>query len=419
MDENTFVEVDIPEIGRQIKRWRSYEYNSDFLTPTDGWSFQLADDETGDKFLTEELQVGLRVTTKVNGVVQGDGYIDEIDIGSNRTGGTEITVSGRDLLGITIDANVPAGTTIVEKQTLEDVMRTVFGPFGFSEFRTDNAENRAVIAGLTNQKARSSRKGVPAPKPSTGKRRSKKGSLRDYPLKQIKAFPGEGAFAFAARIAQLQGLWIWLSHDGALIVSEPDYDQSPSASITRKRSPASDANNVITGGVRRSVAEQPSALICTGRGGGGEHARAGMTVLALNNAVGPTDEAVALIEKYKKQRATIVGFNDGTYPFPRYLGKGRAIYLHDDSATTPEELERFARRELALRQRKAFEAHYTVEGHVSGEGTIWSVDTMVQVEDDIANIHEPLYVLSRTFRKSRTGGTTTDLHLIRPHTMVF
>jgi len=52
-----------------------------------------------------------------------------------------------------------------------------------------------------------------------------------------------------------------------------------------------------------------------------------------------------------------------------------------------------------------------------GSFTPWAVDTMVDVQDDVGGVYEPLYVLSRTFHKSRSGGTKTDLELIRRYSL--
>ncbi len=94
------------------------------------------------------------------------------------------------------------------------------------------------------------------------------------------------------------------------------------------------------------------------------------------------------------------------------------MYLHDDESATTEQLQCFIRRELALRQRRSLTYSVEMPGHTQN-GKPWAVDTMVTVDDDYNRIHEDLYVLSRTFSKSRQGGTKTHLELIRPGTLEF
>ncbi len=455
------VSVELPSAGLRIDRWKSYAYNSDYLTPTDGWTFTLGDDETGDELL-HALDVGIRLTLVVNGVRQGDGYIDDITIGTSR-GGTEVTISGRDLLGPVVDACLDPTTKFTAGQTLEDILRTVFGAYGFTKFAISNDANRAVLTGET--------RGVKLSKVHVSKVRHKVSGgapLKSFVLHQLKPHANEGAFAFAARIAQRHGLWISLAADNeTIVVAKPDFDQVPHplSRITHRRT----GSNVIHGSVKRSAADQPSCIIATGRGGGGEHDHSAMRVIAINGAVRADVEEIKrrygsgsaltgyqkeeigrgapflvkatkltvaqgraamlpttspltdpyirpIITRYPGARVIVVGEKTAT----RYLvPMARPIFVQDQESGTIEQLENFARRELALRQRKAFEVHYTLEGHAPPDGPPWTVDTMITVDDDVQDVHENLYVLGRTFHKSRSGGTMTDLHLVRPHTLEF
>ncbi len=459
MAESTdLITVELPQIGRRIERWKEYSYNSQFLEPTDQWSFTFGDDETGDAIL-RELSVGQRLTLKVNGTIQGDGYIDDVNVSTSR-GGLDVTISGRDLLGHVVDGHIDPAQTFKAGETLESVLKHIFTPFGFTEFAIDNTANRNILTGQT--------RGTKVSKTSVSKRGKVRGGkpLKSFVLHQLRPYPSEGAFQFAARLAQRHGLWIWLAADNkTIVVGTPDFDQDPVAQVIHKRCAAGSVNTVIHGQVHRSAADQPSCIVASGRGAGGEHSRSGLRVIAVNGAV--QADVSATIKKFAAGFG-VVGFESarrltgasgaqtstaapigslggrrfdmrddpfivpilGKYPGAtvivigekfktRYpVATARPLYLQDDESTTLAQLENFARREIALKQRKAFEAHYTVEGHAMN-GVPWTVDTMVDVNDDVLDIHEPLYVLGRTFRKSRSGGTTTDIHLIRPGSLEF
>ena len=114
--------------------------------------------------------------------------------------------------------------------------------------------------------------------------------------------------------------------------------------------------------------------------------------------------------------------------FAAYLGTlaredpvARPMFLHDDEAKTPDQLVRFAYRELSLRQQRMWTGRYVVEGHTQGAAkNPWAVDTIVTVDDDSGKgFHGPMYVRGRTFEKSRNGGTRTTLRLCLPHTIDF
>ena len=105
----------------------------------------------------------------------------------------------------------------------------------------------------------------------------------------------------------------------------------------------------------------------------------------------------------------------------QYTPTFRVMYLHDDESKTQDELNNFVYRQMALQMQHGLRAHYTVYGHgqIFGDGgfTPWAVNTVVDVNDEVGGIAEPMWVLSRTFNKSRRSGTTTDLELIRLYSL--
>jgi prophage tail gpP-like protein len=58
----------------------------------------------------------------------------------------------------------------------------------------------------------------------------------------------------------------------------------------------------------------------------------------------------------------------------------------------------------------------TVYGHTQ-DGHPFAVDTLIDVDDDVLGLHEPMWVMERTYTKSRSAGTTTTLTLIRRYTL--
>jgi prophage tail gpP-like protein len=92
----------------------------------------------------------------------------------------------------------------------------------------------------------------------------------------------------------------------------------------------------------------------------------------------------------------------------------RLLVYRDENARTAEQIEAAARRCVAERLKDTLYYHATVKGHADPRtGAIWTVDTMVNVDDDVADVHEPLWIESRTLRFG-SGGAETDLVCWRP-----
>lgn len=393
--ETDEVQLELVSAGLKLDRWLDYAFNSHFLTPTDGWSFSLAADamKTEDR---AKIQPGAEVRLTLNQRLQGCGFIDSVEYDVSREGGLIMRIEGRDKLAQVVDSCADPTMQFKAEQSLQDVLTQVFETFGFSKFDFDNNANRNIISGQTR-----------------GTKRTKRGKLpKDTKIHQLKPYFGEGAFAFVSRICQRHGLWIWLGADGeTIIVGEPNFDTAYTFDLFRQRDGKA---NILHGSVRRDVSDQPSVIVAEGFSGSPEFGRSRTRCIAVSTVVTDVDIKPILAKYPDAKLAEIEGLQVKPIPSPR----SRPVYLHDEESKTIEQLERFVKRELALRTHKAFSARYTIPGH-SQNGVNWAVDSLAQVRDDAADVDMLMWILSRTFRKSRTAGTTTDLELILPYSIQF
>jgi prophage tail gpP-like protein len=405
MDDTVVLEL--PKTGFRLDTWTSYSFYSNFLTPVDEWHVTLENAELPKRVLSA-LQAGGQFALSINGHIQGSGYLDDVVVGQSRDAGTSVLVEGRDGLAQMLDTNMDPRFKFAENQTLQQFILQCAAPFGWSQdahITDNNAANQNV---LTGQKR--------------GIRTSIKGRyLKSVLRHRLKPYPQEGSLHFCSRIVERHGLKIWLSADGTqLVIGKPSFDQGSFMTLSRlDANPA--ANNVIHGSARTSLKSQPSIIIGQTRGGGGEFPKSRLTRYIQNPQVVADNSAIR--SAYPDAQEVFVLDGNGN-PLAssdfRLINapRARAMFLEDDESKTPEELENFLRREMALKMRQGFTAHYTVDQHTQ-HGIPWAVDTMVQVDDDRTNLHEPLYVLARTFTKSRSDGTKTHLELIRPNTLSF
>lgn len=398
-----------------IDRWVSYQFKSDFLTPSDGFSFVLGTPETGlPEQLRNALKLGAGVRLHIDNLTLADGYIDSVEVSADRSGGSQFIIHGRDRLGQTLDTVADPRFQFPSGGTLADLLKRLFTPFGWSDdahFVTDNIAARDARTGGT--------KAIPI---SKGK---KPKPLNSYVLHQTKPYNHESVFHFASRVAQRFGLWIWVSPDGSkLVVGKPDYDQEPAFVLHR----GSDGEgNILAGSVKFDLTNQPSVIIADSFSGGGEFGKGRCLAYIVNPILGLDEDGehtkmvADLLAKYPGAvENTLPG---ASFPFRATFVPFRPMFLHDDESRTQEQLNNFVKRQMSLLYRSGVACQYVVEGHgqtVDDKFVAWAPDTVVDVQDDVAGFRERMYVLGVTLAKHRVmGGTTTHLDLVRLHSLTF
>lgn len=157
------------------------------------------------------------------------------------------------------------------------------------------------------------------------------------------------------------------------------------------------------------------------RSHGGNPDAIGGGVGALRAETGTYSEAMAKASPiYEQVFKRTVKIPAKPIEVPNYFASKRArpVFLRDKNSHTLEQLTRSARKQMSLYARKAFVANYTFEG-LYLDGVIPQPDTIINVIDEPAQFDGNLWVLSRTIRQSRHGGTTTSLELLIPGALQF
>lgn len=398
-----------------LTNWTHYSFNSHFLTPADAFSFTVGDENLNARS-RDALTLGARVRLTINNVILADGHIDSVEVKADRSSGTVYEISGRDRLGLAVDSIADPTKQFKEGQTLADALKDLFGPFGWlgdDSFVIDNAASRDIKTGASR-----------GTKSSHGKKTFGR-PLKSVVLHQLKPHNHEGVFAFAKRICDRFGVWIWASADGEqLIVGKPDFNQEPLYQLRRL---ANGSTNILSGSVHRSMGDQPTVIIADGFSGLPEFGKGRIKSICVNPYFGVDADGFLLdsVSKFLEKYPNVKPITLVTQPFHRREVNLplRPMYLHDDESKTQLQLDNFVRREMSLLMRKSMVCHYHVEGHGQvndqGEFVAWATDTVVDVQDDIGDLHERMYVLSCTYYKSRSGGTHTDLELIRLNSIQF
>jgi prophage tail gpP-like protein len=355
------------EDGTQLGKWKEYSIDSDFLTPTDGWSFSFGTE-------VEWTQVkGLlvpdsKIQITIDGVPQLTGYIDRVRASADDSGGVTIHVEGRDILKQLVKGNIHPDTRI-KNRTLQDLvesaLKQLYGD-NAPTLVTDNDSNRQIITGA---KAR---------------HKHKKARKLTSELQWCQAHANEGAFDFCARNLRRFGLWMWAAADGTVVISSPNYDQPSSYLISRRRGDT--VAEVQSASWSYDKTNVPSHVIIRGRSSQKEFA--------------------------KKTIGATVKDPTSTVDCP-------IILLHDQ-ADTNEQAYNYAVQELYRHKQDEIVYECTLTGHrCLHTQLVYNVDTIAHVEDDYLGVSDDFYVARRTFHKSATGGTTTTLKLVPLYSIRF
>jgi prophage tail gpP-like protein len=391
----------LPDTGIEITNWTSYSYNQAFLTPTAAFRFTLSSEDA--TLVNDALLPGARVELAINTTVQCVGYIDRRTVDSSDRG-TVVTVQGRDVLGRVVDSCIDPAFRFGAGSSILDVLTAVLAPFGIDTIYNIDELNVSIVTGL--------------PPGQSGTRPD----LKTVKLDQVKPRIGEGSFAYLDRILRHFGLMLWAAADGSVVVDKANFTGPARGRLVHRREQGQ-TNNVVRGSAELNLSTQPVVIVGFGFGGVGAPDKSRLKVIMVNELVGldplrvPLPEVTAIIARYPG--ALVLPLRAELTPMKRPVGDaGRVapMFFKDDEAKTLEQLAASVRREMATRQRTALTASYDVVGHTQ-RGAPWAVNTMVDVDDDVLDIHRPLWLLDKTFSKSSTGGTTSSLRLILPNTL--
>lgn len=364
----------VTDAGDEFAFWTDITLSDDYLTPCQSVALSIGVDETrydlSQKILSEQ---GFKIL--VNGNPAMTGFVDSIDLEASRDG-TRVVVTGRDILAAVVDGNVDPRMAVTKEMSLRDLAEKIFmdefglGGLIFEEF--DEGRNASVG------------KAIKAPR-SSGKKPRR--ALKD-PLKSVRPHDNEGAFQYFTRIAHRNGYHAFAMPDGSgVVVSYPNYEQPPVYTLTRKRSVglagAGAGNNLERGRVKYDTTGVPSHIFVRGKG------------------------------SQPGEKAKYVG--GATSDFQRRF---KPFYVCDDENSTKEGCERYARYLLGKAERNFATYEVTLRGCADpSTGAVYTVDTMASVSDELCGVQGPMWIESRTLRKSR-GGTSTQMKLIPPHTLV-
>lgn len=396
--------IDQPEVlarfplaDLEIKRFKSYSLESDYTVSTDGWELVVYEEDA--KRIAKLRDIELQpVEILIDGAQQLLGRVDVTDIGGD---GSAVTLQGRDYIADIVECHVDPALKFKEQMTLGDALKLALSTCGISTIA--DPDDIAI------QNVRSGKK--------VGGKSGK--TFKAIKLEDFKPEPDTGLFDICNRLVARHGATLQPSNKrSTIIVDAPDYKQSPIATLKRtKDQNLSGAVNIISASARRDYSHMPTAALFTsknGRGGeGGAKLETALDFRKLANAFGGELKAklpriAAGTDKAARRKpGSAAGLENGQLY--------RFLYARDDESRNSDQLLAAAKRSVAQRLKDTLVYRCKLRGHRDEKsGAIWAVNTIVQIDDDICNVHEPLWVHSRRFSNSPSEGATTELICWRP-----
>lgn len=396
--------------GTEVHGFDEYRIRQDIRVA--GGSFTATLGPVRDPSLPNLLLRSRRVTVTVDGTPQILGRIGEADCRGSRSG-SQMAISGLDLLGIACRSALPLGFSVAGmtcSEALAAALATVFDD-GPPEVIGSNDANRQAIGTrqITRPELFHGRRwegagwGGYEEWVASGRRSTEGGEWVDYDYylaelnaagqyvtrtktttvtdrddRELVPMPGENIGSWVGRLCEHHRLLCWATGDGKVVLGRPRYDQLV---LPLRWGGAGQEGTIQEGGplVRPidAVARQQVA------GRVGRHGEAAIFTEA-------TDELLWAAG----WRTLDVQIDEGLRDLAAAEAKAARL-LHDSQQEW-----------WAYRARLA--------GHAIGRH-LPAYDMMFHLSDPRWDVDSDLYCVAREFAKSRQGGTTTDLTLVRPH----
>lgn len=372
--------------GRTLDRAEEYTIDSSYVTATDGFSVTFYDDQDRSRIVGLEMEpVELLIDDNSQLIGRFDKSVMGNDLG--------VTYQGRDFLGDATECNVDPTFKVAKGALLGDAVIDVGSPIGIDAVAGSSVLMNQVRSGVS----------IDGAKPSK--------SFQAIQLEDLKPETGRTIAEFWETMVSRHGTTYQPGEKrGQVVLAAPNYLQSPIYKLRRKIADIdSGRNNVETATASRDFSSFATLLTFNAKAG-----KKGQDKKELADSFNATDWAEATVkgelEAILKKRAVSTRRNPND-ALDALAGKlYRFHYMRDEKARNGEQLHQSALRAFGERLKDTLVYECTVSGFVEPEsGALWAVDTLVEVADEVANVNETMWIESRTFKKTRDGGATTDL----------
>jgi prophage tail gpP-like protein len=365
--------------------------DSDYLTPTDTWRCSFQSRNSDDRKLLKMCPIEIRV----DGRTQLFGRIDGTVKGKK---GNLVELRGRDYLADLTECSVDPLVHVKPGDKLDQALLLAGRPVG--------------IMGFEDPEIKMEMRTGAAPK--------KMPKLVQADMQQGKPEPGTSIFEWWNQIAARHGYTVQTAstRDKACLET-PNYIQAISYEINRRDS-ATAGGNVVDAYADEDCSSFPTFAMMAGASGPAK-GQIGRSKSAWDLA--DLSEAFGGDLRDSIRRWTVGGWRSpidasgttGLVAAQLY----RLMYFRDKHAKTPAQIAEAVWRLACGQLKKSLTYSVTLKGTRDPRtGYTYAPNAMAMVDDDLADVHEPLWVSSRGMGTQEGEGTVSKLNLWRPGSFV-
>ena len=420
------MELTVTQLGgsgsaERIDKWRSYNVT---IAMRGASHFSLSVPPTkANRALLQDP--GSKFDIRAYGSLQFTGLIDERNEHTG-TSATDLQVSGRSFQGLLMDSSVPKEKRSILKLTLAEIAARLsidIWPSFITSVVTDNAANRYVVAGgssvtkvTTPAQTRlvqepdgrlhavtvvpAQTKTTSAPYKLFGHKSPYYAGTGNDRFRTTRIPVGSSCWAVIDDLGKQIGVHAWMTCDGSIVLSRPDYRISPDVYgqgiVLRWDGNRATGGNVMGVEFERSIAGRKSEY-----------------------------EVIGLGKSKKKAKARELFLKGGTIKDPSpafwvrttsapYIGASRLYKPGEIQASNVQDskrLTRYARRHVIEAALSGFSLRYEVDGHRSDAGPLYVPDSTIRIHDERNNIFGVYYINEVTRSYDMANGKNTKLNL--------
>jgi len=386
--------------GEILRAFERVSLRENFIDPLGSMEFTARPPRELIQKYANRLAKGELASVVVNGAPQAVGLIQTVSTSGGRAG-IEFQIECQSVLATPYEANADPTYTFSSKTDApaSSIVLDIMRPFGFQQVFANAEDDVDVKVGV-----------------KVGRRGKEKIVIEDLKTQDCQCQESETAYGLCDRLLNRLGVILRVDVDGNLMLCRPRYDQDVAYTLVSDFLNQTRGNRMLDGWRIVDTNRNQFSEVCV-RGERADHGAQTSSALPQSRVgVKPT-------------------FRPPNTPFAKIplveLTRGRHSYKSDDSVAPYkpkfhlDKKCRDAQRATSLcklihgiKSKDAFVIDCTVDGWVSTEGRIWTVDTVARVVVEAIGLDANFWVLERTITLDRGEGQKTSLKLVPLNSVV-